>query len=143
MKIRLMTAIGLCGALVQSVTAGSFDGKVHMLCATSQLQECYVGQGCQTVNHATSDFPKFLQVQVKDSVVVGLAGGQVTGNSTIDHIEHIDNKLMLGGAEDGSASAHDGVSWSLVIEETNGTLTAAAAGDGVVYIAFGHCTPKN
>ena len=141
MKMKLTTVLLLSGLFSGLLQAAPFDGSATMLCSVSQVNECVADFGCDRVSRESSDFPDFLKIELGEKRITGLSGGETRGISSIERSENIDGKLMLGGAEDGKAEQHDGVSWSITIEETSGAMTATAAADGLAYAVFGACTP--
>ena len=103
--------------------------------------------------------PEWLQQQVRDDVdpdIVGLPRrffidiekkivlpskeSMVRRISKINHVEHIENKVMLQGVEEGVESVDDSLAWSIVISKKSGKVVLSAAGDGVAYVVFGSCT---
>jgi hypothetical protein len=63
----------------------------------------------------------------------------VRKTSKIKHIEHLENKLILQGIEEGVENVDDGLAWSIVISKKTGKVVLSAAGDGVAYVVFGRC----
>jgi len=55
-------------------------------------------------------------------------------------MENVDGKLMLQGAEDGSASDRDGVGWTMAIAQDSGKTVLTSSGDEVAFIVFGACS---
>ncbi len=141
MKMKLTTVLLLSGLFSSFAQAAPFDGSASMLCSVTQINECVADYGCDTVPHNLSGFPGFLKINVGEKRITGLSGDKTTGITPIERSEHIDGKLMMGGAEDGKTNQRDGVSWSIAIQETSGVMTATAAADGLAYVAFGACTP--
>ena len=59
--------------------------------------------------------------------------------SRIERVEHIENKLILQGVEEGVENVDDGLAWSMAISKKTGKVVLSAAGDGVAYVVFGTC----
>jgi hypothetical protein len=60
--------------------------------------------------------------------------------SKIKRVEHIENKLILQGVEEGVENVDDGLAWSIAISKKTGKVVLSASGDGVAYAVFGTCT---
>jgi len=60
--------------------------------------------------------------------------------SSIKHMEHIENKLILQGVEEGVENVEDGLAWSMAISKKTGKFVLSASGDGRAYVVFGTCT---
>ena len=58
----------------------------------------------------------------------------------IKHVEHIENKIILQGVEEGVENVDDGLVWSMAISKKTGKVVLSASGDGVAYVVFGTCT---
>ncbi len=65
----------------------------------------------------------------------------VRGTSQIKRVEHIENKLILQGVEEGVGNVDDGLAWSMAISKKSGIVVLSASGDGVAYVVFGTFTP--
>ncbi len=61
--------------------------------------------------------------------------------SQFKRVEHIENKLILQGVEEGVENVDDGLAWSIAINKKTGMVVLSASGDGVAYVVFGTCTP--
>ena len=60
--------------------------------------------------------------------------------SKIKHVEHMENKLILQGVEEGVENIEDGLAWSMAISKKTGKVVLSASGDGVAYVVFGTCS---
>jgi len=60
--------------------------------------------------------------------------------SKIDRVEHIENKLILQGVEEGVENIDDGLAWSITISKKTGRAILSASGDNIAYVLFGTCT---
>ena len=57
--------------------------------------------------------------------------------SKIKRVEHVENKLMLQGVEDGVENVDDGLAWSIAISKKTGKVILSASGDEVACVVFG------
>ena len=71
---------------------------------------------------------------------VGGASGGAESGASIQSIQHLDKKIILQGAQDGSKDARDGVGWTVTIMEDTGRMVLTASGDMVGFVGFGACT---
>ncbi len=78
------------------------------------------------------DFEKKILRPSKDSLI------RKTGK--IDRVEHIENKLILQGIEEGVENIDDGLAWSITISKKTGKVVLSASGDNIAYVLFGTCT---
>ena len=73
--------------------------------------------------------------------IVSLVSEQlIRRTSKIKRVEHIENKLILQGVEEGVENVDDGLAWSIAISKKTGKVVPSASGDGVAYAVFGTCT---
>jgi uncharacterized protein YcfJ len=67
--------------------------------------------------------------------------GYVEGSaSRVDHIEEVEDRLVLQGAEDGRDDAKDGTGWTISIEKKTGRMVGTAAASQAAIVIFGACT---
>ena len=131
----------LAGAILLSTPsmAGDYDGTKPLICAAVNVVECFPGGKCQNVSAEDVNLPDFLRFDFKEKRIRAhmVSRGDLT--TDIEHMETIDGKLMLQGAEDGREDAKDGLAWSMAIDEENGKLVFTASGDEVAVGVFGSC----
>jgi hypothetical protein len=85
--------------------------------------------------------PQFMRIDVSKNEISAIPATE-TPASNIERMESVDGKLILQGAEDGSASERDGVGWTMAIAQDSGKTVLTASGDQVAFIVFGACTPS-
>lgn len=136
----MISAVLVAGVASDSLAAAPFDGSHPILCATVEAYQCFPGSGCDRVVNAGADIPSFFRIDITRMQATGSYQEQPTGVSTIERVEHVDGKLMLGGAEDGVPGVRDGISWSMSIGEVSGEFSLTGAGGGEAYTMFGNCT---
>jgi hypothetical protein len=79
-------------------------------------------------------------IDFKAKIVRPSKGSLIRRTSKIKRVEHIENKLILQGIEDGVENVDDGLAWSMAISKKTGKVVLSASGDGVAYVVFGTCT---
>lgn len=137
----ILTFLIIC-MVSPAVMAGDFDGSKPLLCAVIEVIECSPGGGCQKVKAQDIDIPRFLRINFEKKTISGrLASGEVRA-TMIEHMEHVDGKLILQGAEDRRQDVRDGLGWSMGISEETGDVVLTASGDQVGFVVFGACTPQ-
>lgn len=132
-----LACAGLC--LPGVLPAAVFDGSQALLCASQQVNECIPGYACTTVLPVDVNFPDFFTVDAGARSISGQHGDGIAAHTPVERLEHLDGKLILQGADDGSASERDGTGWTLVINETSGRMLMTVAGDGFVVVVSGAC----
>ena len=125
--------------LVAPVMAGDFDGSKTLICAAVDVTECFPGGKCQKVTAYEVNLPDFLRLNFKDKKIRATMIGRENLETDIEHIETIDGKLMVQGAEDGREDAKDGLGWTMAIDQESGKLAFTAAGSDVAFVIFGAC----
>jgi hypothetical protein len=133
-KLMIGTAAGLC---LVTGTALAVDADKTILCAVTQVEDCIVGGGCETVQPEDVNAPTFLRVNLKKNEIVVRPSQPPT---KIEHREQVENRLMLQGAEDGNENRPDGVGWTLSIGMDTGRFVAAIAATDASITLFGACT---
>lgn len=120
--------------------AGNFDGSKDLICAAMDVVECLPGGECNRVQSEEVDFPDFLKLSFKDKKIRAEQMGRKDLKTDIEHMETIDGKLILQGAEDGREGTKDGLGWTLSIDEESGKMVFSASGTEVAFVIFGACT---
>ena len=134
--IGLLLGLGL---LVAPALAGDFDGSKPLICAAVDVTECFAGGKCQKVTAEEVNLPDFLRLNFKDKKIRAQMVGRGDLETDIERVETVDGKLMVQGAEDGSADAEDGLAWSMAINQDSGKLVFTASGGDVAFAVFGAC----
>lgn len=131
----------VCMGLVPlAAFAEDFDGSKSLLFAATKAFECTPAGGCEEVTVEEIFLPQFLRIDVANNEI-GAIPATENPPSKIERMESVDGKLMLQGAEDGSASQQDGVGWTMAIAQDSGKAVLTASGDKVAFVVFGACTP--
>jgi hypothetical protein len=120
--------------------AQDFDGSKSLLFAATKAFECSPTGGCEEVTVEEIFLPQFMRIDVTNNEI-GAIPPTENPASKIERVETVDGKLILQGAEDGSASERDGVGWTMAIAQDSGQAVLSASGEKVAFIVFGACTP--
>ena len=139
LKILAVTALML-GLLSAPAVAGDFDGKKNLICAPVDLIECGPGGNCNQIVADAIDFPDFFRINFEKKEIRTQQSGHEKRKTDIEHMEEIDGKLFIQGAEDGLEGADDGLGWSMALDQSNGRMVLTASGREVAFVIFGVCT---
>jgi len=139
---RLEIAIVLLSLFILPYTASAetFDGSQPLLCAMMKVMQCTAVDGCMEVTADSINLRTFVQVDFKSKTIRGT--GEDKRQSKIESVKHIDGKLIVQGAEDGTEGVRDGVGWTAVVMEDTGKLILSVSGDETGFIIFGSCIPQ-
>lgn len=115
----------------------ALDMSEPVLCATTQVFECVDGRGCSSVLPEAVNAPTFFRVDTKKKQLRVFKEAPPTKivNQTM-----VENRIVLQGAEDGSADRPDGAGWTLSIETQTGRFVATIAVEQASVTLFGACT---
>ena len=136
MKINLTCAIALASGLIAG-NALALDTSKTILCASLDVFECVVGETCNAVLPEDVGATKFLWIEVKGKEVRASVQGRA---SQIDHIEEVEDRLVLQGVEDGREDENDGTGWTISIGQQTGRMVGTAAASDAAIVIFGACT---
>jgi hypothetical protein len=137
----LVTGYALLGWL-DPVAAGGIDASQSLLCQMVEGREYHTGGQIKPFNPESVGLANKFVIDFKQGIVKPTADSYVHRRSRIQKIAHIENKIILLGAEDGIEGVDDGVGWTAAISRDTGRFTISAAGRGVGYIVFGICTAE-
>ena len=119
--------------------AGDFDGSKTLYGSVDRILEINQFNIKDNVNPDTAGLPRKFVINFEDKVIRPSRDSLVRRTCRIKRIDHIENKLILQGAEEGVENVDDGIAWSMVIIEETGEVVLSASGGNVAYVAFGHC----
>ncbi len=102
------------------------------LCVPIEEVECESTGECQSNMFESLNLPQFIKVDLAAKRVSGMEDKQEEV-AAIQHIEQLDGRFILQGAQNGRG-------WSLVIVEETGRMTLSVSGEEVAFLAFGACT---
>lgn len=121
--------------------AEKFDGSKPLICSIIDVIECAPGGDCLRSDAASVNLPYFVRVDVAEKT---LKVPQHAGDARVSPIKmvtkHLDGKLILQGAEDGSSLDFDAIGWTMSIDEDDGRMIFSASRERAGFIVFGACT---
>lgn len=137
----LTLAAALLMVLSQAVGAGAFDATQTITGTVERLIEINRQRIIDNVNPDTVGMPRTFVIDLQKGTLRGAPDSLVRRMVRIKRVEHVEDKLILLGADEGTAGTTSGLGWSMAIEKTTGRATLSASGNGTAYVAFGTCTP--
>jgi hypothetical protein len=138
-KIVIMIFLGLLiGPL--TVVAGDFDGSKPLICAVIDVVECGPGANCEEKAPEDINLLRFFRIDFKKGMISGTGEAGAGRSTKIEHLEEVDGKLILQGAEEAREGVRDGVGWTMALSKDTGELVATASGDQVAFVMFCNCT---
>ena len=130
-----------CLVLLPSISlAGDFDGSKLLVGSVEKVLEINQFKVRDDVDPDIVGLPRRFFIDIEKKIVLPSKESMVRRISKIQHVEHIENKVMLQGVEEGLESVDDGLAWSMAISKKTGKVILSASGDGVAYVVFGSCT---
>ena len=137
----LMIGYALLGWL-NTVAAGGLETSKMLLCQSDEGREYHTGGRMIPFNPESVGLAKKFVIDFKQGIVRPTEDSYVHRRSRIQKIAHVENKIILLGAEDGIEGVDDGIGWAAAISRETGRFTISAAGQDVGYIVFGVCTAE-
>jgi hypothetical protein len=123
------------------IFAGDFDGSKPLSGSVNKIMEINPFRVINDVDPDTVGLPRKFLIDFEEKKLRPSKDSLVRRTSQIKRVEHIENKLILQGVEEGVENVDDGLAWSMVISKKSGMVVLSASGDGVAYVVFGTCTP--
>ena len=107
----------------------------------SKIIEINPSRVINDVDPDTVGLPRKFLIDFEEKKVRPSKDSLIRRTSQIKRVEHIENKLILQGVEEGVENVNDGLAWSMAISKKSGMVVLSASGDGVAYVVFGTCIP--
>ena len=123
--------------------AGDFDGSKPLLGTVEKILEINQFKVNDDVDPKTVNLPQKFIIDFDKKIVQPSKDSLIRKISKIERIEHIENKLILQGIEEGVENVEDGLAWSMAISKKTGKIVLSASGSGVAYVVFGTCATVN
>ena len=120
-----------------SAFSGEYDGSGPLLCTANRIIEVNPLKIIDNIDPDTVGLPGKFMIDFKNKIIRPTKDNVVRRTIAIERIEHVENKLILQGAEEGNAD--DGMGWSMSISKITGKNVLTAAGEEVAYVVFGSC----
>jgi len=128
-------------SLVATAIAGDFDGSKPLSGVTGKIIEINQYKIIDDVDPDTVGLPKKFLIDFKSKTLRPSKYSLIRRTITFRSLEHIENKMVMQGVDEGVDGVDDGLAWSLTISKKNGNAILSASGDGVAYVVFGVCNP--
>ena len=139
---RLRPFLLFCLCIVpQTAFAGDFDGLKPLAGSVDKIIEINIHKIIDDVDPDTVGLPRNFFIDFKEKMLRPSKDSLVRKTTKINRVEHIENKLILQGVNEGVENIDDGLAWSIIISKNTGKLVLSASGDGVAYVVFGTCIP--
>ena len=139
---RLIPFLLLCLCLIsQTAFSGDFDGLNPLAGSVDKIIEINTLKIIDDVDPDAVGLPRDFIIDFKEKILRPSKDSLVRKTSKINRVEHIENKLILQGIDEGVENVDDGLAWSITISKKTGKVVLCASGDGVAYVVFGTCIP--
>jgi hypothetical protein len=125
----------------QIAFSGDFDGIKPLSGSVDKIIEINTLKIINDVDPDTVGLPRNFFIDFKEKKLRPSKDSLVRKTSNIYRVEHIENKLILQGIDEGVENVNDGLAWSITISKKTGKVVLSASGDGVAYVVFGTCIP--
>ena len=139
-KLRLFLLFCLCTTPFPTF-AGDFDGSKPLSGSINKIMEINPSRVINDVEPDTVGLPRKFLIDFEKKVMRPSKDSLIRRTSQIRRVEHLENKLILQGVEEGVENVDDGLAWSMAISKKTGKVVLSASGDGMAYVVFGTCTP--
>jgi hypothetical protein len=127
-------AVTVAGMLLASAAiASTLSDADKLICSTGNALLCYEEGSCTYVVAFDVGIPDFILVDMDKHSLTAVGTSDAERSTSIDHLARENGVIYLQGNELGR-------SFSIVIDELTGRMTAAIASDGLTITTFGACT---
>ena len=120
--------------------ADDFDGSTPLSGSVDKILEINQFKISNNVDPDTVGLPRSFVIDFQEKTMRPTKDSLIRRISKIKRVEHIENKLILQGVEEGVENVEDGLAWSMAISKKTGKIVLSASGDGVAYVVFGTCS---
>jgi len=120
-----------------SAFSGEYDGSGPLMCTVNRITEVNTLKIIDNIDPDTIGLPGKFLVDFKNKIIRPTKDNVVRRTIPIERMEHVENKLILQGAEEGIKN--DGFGWSMSISKESGEIVLTASGERIAYVVFGGC----
>lgn len=138
-KCLRMSICVLLGLMPSLGLAENFDGSQSLVCSVEDGRQFYLGGQTRPFDPQSVGLPRAFMIDFDSNRILPTKDSVVRRQTKIERSEHVENKLILQGADDGVEGVDDGIGWSMAVEMSSGRFVIGAAGDKVGYVVFGSC----
>jgi hypothetical protein len=103
-----------------------------LLCSVINAAEYSLEEGCVEGTADSFDLPQFVRLDFKNNIISEVGESTQKRTSKIVNLKRIDTKLIMQGIENGR-------SWSVLVEEKTGKLSATVLDEGIGFVVLGYC----
>ena len=120
--------------------SGDFDGFKPLVGSVNKIIQINPLRIMDNVDPDTAGLPRKFLIDFEKKIMRPSKDSLIRKTTRIDRVEHIENKLVLQGVEEGVENIDDGLAWSITISKKTGRAVLSASGEDVAYVVFGTCT---
>ncbi len=120
-----------------SALYGEYDESGPLLCTVDRIVEVHTLKIIDNIDPDTVGLPGKFIIDFKNRIIRPTKDNVVRRTISIERIEHVENKLVLQGAEEGISN--DGFGWSMSLSKESGEIVLTASGERIAYVVFGVC----
>ena len=117
-----------------------YDGSDPLLCTVLTTDQCDI-DGCEEIEIEDLGMPRHFHVDFKKKRLSSTQYNQETSETVIDHVEQIDNRLILQGVDETTPEAEDAQAWAIVVADPTGMMTFTLTSEELAIVGFGACAP--
>jgi len=137
----LLAVLSIFCVLTISAFAGDFDGLKPLFGITGKIIEINQYKIIDNVDPDTVGLPKRFVIDFNSNQLRPSVDSRIRKSISFAKVEHIENKMVIQGVDEGIEGVEDGLAWSLTISKKDGRTVLSASGDGVAFVVFGECKP--
>jgi hypothetical protein len=104
------------------------------MCAPTDIASYRADGQCGKETPTSLNFPQFLRFDIRKNEIAGERPNGAPLLASIDKVQHVEQRLVLQGTE-------NGIMWGVLIVEDTGDMTLTGGGEKIGFVAFGACTP--
>ena len=131
--MKKLITIGSALLLSAPAIAENVEDADRIICASGQAQICLETGDCYDVPPFELNMPDFVLIDVKKKTLSSTEASKENRSTKVKLVESADGVMMIQGIENSRT-------FSLIIHEATGRLTAAISRDGLTVTVFGACT---